>query len=506
MGDQNTVLSEADARHLLRRTGFGALRSEVADIVALSPSDKTRGAVVDGLLDFKPKAFKPGGKDLGSSHNKWVKFMTKGKLQLEEKLVLFWHDHFATAFSKVQDAKLMASEIQLLHKNCKGNFKSFVKQMNKNAAMMEYLDTVRNVSDVNDLSIVPNENYGRELQELFTLGVLDSAGNPNYAQTDVVQIARAFTGWDYDRSGKAFLRDYAHDHEANFPSRGVKEIYGTHGNFAGAQNFGSLSAGGEGEAEIDTVIDIIFQHRDTNLKNTVARRTARRLIEYFAHPDPTLSFIDDVVLASHFDLNFEISGLLRAIFVHDDFYLTGAPVPWGVAAAASVKWPIDYVVSTLRLFGMKLKGGDQFVDGDSTTGGFTTALEHLTSMGQILLDPPSVFGWDWEANWLSSATLLARYNFAVELTSSRGGGKSAFRPDKFGFALSLSSPTLIVDEAAEILGVKDHLTTGEHDALVDYLTDGGLNLSLDLNDYDTRNIKLHGLFALLLQSPAYQLH
>ena len=500
MGGESTVLSEADVRHLLRRTGFGATRDEVADIVALAPAEKTRGVIVDKLIDFKPKAFKPGGKDFASSHNKWIKFMVKGKLQLEEKLVLFWHDHFATGFSKVLDTKLMASQIQLIHKNCKGNFKSFVKEMNKNAAMMEWLDTVRNLSDI------PNENYARELQELFTLGVLDSAGNPNYEQADIVQIARAFTGWDYDHSGHAFLRDYAHDFEEDFPERGPKEIYATRGQFGSAQNFGSGSAGGEGEAEIDTVIDIIFQHRDTNMKNTVARRTARRLCEYFAHANPSLSFIDDVVSNSQFDTNFEISGLLREIFVHDDFYLTGAPVPWGVAAASSVKWPIDYFVSTLRIFSMKLKGGDQFVDGDSSTEGFTTALQHLTNMGQILLDPPSVFGWDWETNWLSSATLLARYNFAVELTSSRGGGKSAFRPDKFGFDLALTSPSAIVDEASAILGIKDHLTGAEKTALADYLSDNGMNPSLDLNDYETRNVKLHGLFALLLQSPAYQLH
>ena len=491
MGDENTILNEDGARHLLRRTGFGALRDEVANFTGM-----TRGAAADLLLGFKPKAFKPGGKNLSSSHNKWVKNLLSTKFPLQSKLVLFWHDHFATGFAKVLDTKLMASQIQLLHKECKGNFKNLVKLVNKNPAMMEYLDTVRNYNDI------PNENYARELQELFTLGVLDSAGNPNYTQADIVQIARAFTGWDYDRGGHALLRNYAHDFEEDFPERGPKEIYATRGNFSGAQNFGTGSAAGEGEAEIDTVVDIIFQHRDTDMKNTVARRTARRLCEYFAHPNPSLAFIDAVVADSGFDTNFEISSLVRAILVHDDFYLSGAAVPWGVAAAASVKWPIDYVVSTLRMLGMKLKSGEQYVDG----GSFTGAFDHLTSMGQTLLDPPSVFGWEWETNWLSSATLLARYTFAVDVTRSRGGGKSAFRPDKF-FNLSLTDASAIVDEAAEILGIKGHLTTAEHDALVDYLTDGGpASTPLDLNDYDTRNEKLHGLFALMLQSPAYQLH
>jgi uncharacterized protein (DUF1800 family) len=491
MGDENTLLDEAAARHLLRRTGFGALRDEVQEVL---DKGETRGAAADRLLDFKPKAFKPAGKLFADMHRKWVKYLLKAKFPLQEKLVLFWHDHFATAFAKVNDTKLMASQIQLLHRECKGNFKNLVKLMNKNAALMEFLDTVRNFKDI------PNENYARELQELFTLGVKDSAGNPNYDQVDIVQIARAFTGWSYLHGTAAFF-DYHHDFEAEFPARGAKEIYGGRGNFSGPQNFGSGSAAGEGEPEIDTIIDIIFQHRDTDLKNTVARRTARRLCEYFAHPDPSLAFIDDVVAASGFDVNFEISGLLRAILVHDDFYLSGAPVPWGSAVTVSVKWPIDYLVGTLRMFGMKLKGGEQFVDG----GSFTTALGHLTNMGQVLFDPPSVFGWGWETEWICSGTLLARYNFAVDVTSARGTGKTAFRPDTF-FNLALTDPDAIVDEAASIIGIKDHLTNAEHAMLVDYLTSGGLVMSLDLGDYDTRNIKLHGLFALLLQSPAYQLH
>ncbi len=130
--------------------------------------------------------------------------MTKTRLQLQEKLVLFWHDHFATSYAKVEDIDLMRNQNRLLRLNCKGDFSVLVKAINKDAAMMEFLDTVRNRKR-NE----PNENYARELQELFTLGVKDlpARADANYEQEDIVQIARAFTGWGYDGKGVAELHD-----------------------------------------------------------------------------------------------------------------------------------------------------------------------------------------------------------------------------------------------------------------------------------------------------------
>src|SRR6185295_14079081 len=260
-------------------------------------------------------------------HNKWVKYMIKTRTPLQEKLVLFWHDHFATSNAKVDNPKSMAFQNQLLRRYAAGNFKDFVKAMNRNAAMMEFLDTVRNHKDI------PNENYGRELQELFTLGVKDSAGHPNYTQEDIVQIARAFTGWDYEyNTGASFLNDYDHDwafttadHDAEFPERGAKVIYKSTGGFGSGGRSYAPTAADEGSQEIDAIIDVIFQHTDTDAKNTVARRTARRLLEYFAHADPDLTVIDAVVRTSQFATTWNIAALVRAILCHDEFYATGAP-------------------------------------------------------------------------------------------------------------------------------------------------------------------------------------
>ena len=459
----------------------------------------TRGAAADRLLKFNPKKFQPGGsgKDpsMRESHDKWISFMIASKFPLQEKLVLFWHDHFATSNAKVNNVRLMAQQNLLLRLFCKGNFRDFVKAINKNPAMMEFLDTVRNRRRE------PNENYARELMELFTLGVVDTAGNPNYLQEDIVQIARAFSGWRYDEDKLVpFLREESHDFMNDFPERGPKVIFKSRGGFGpGGRSF---AMNGEGAAEIDTVIDTLFAHTDSDGKNTVARRTARRLLEYFAHAEPDSAVVDAVVTAAGFATNWNIHTLVRAILVHDAFYETAVPPPFGPTTKKSVKWPVDYVISTLRLLAITPKAPR---DQDLRIPDGGAIRDILTDMGQRLFEPPSVFGWDWEQKWISSATLLARFAFARDVVSARVKGKTGFHPEKL-IDVRLTAPMAIVDAVTNLLGVTDQLTSAERDVLLDYLTDNGASPTINLFDEGIRNTKLHGLFALVLESPAYQLH
>lgn len=498
MGNQNTVLSTNDLRHVMRRTGFGAPPKDLLLLQRLVPPNPTRGQVADYLLNYKPKFFKPGGADTEAAHSKWIKFLLTAKSPLQAKLALFWHDHFSVNNTKVLDIKLMSYYVRLLHEQPTGNLKTFVKAMNKNGAMMDFLDTTVN------RKAIPNENYGRELCELFSLGVFDLAGNANYTQDDIVQIARAFTGWRYTGSkADAYLNEDQHDYTDEFPERGPKVIFKTTGGFGpGGRNF---AVNGEGEPEIDAVVDIIFDHRDSDGKNTVARRTTRRLLEFYCHgdyanPGPAeITVIDQLITTSHFDVTFDLKALCRAIFTHDVFFETASPAPIGPTTKKSIKWPIDLFVTTLKLTGMKLKGKEQYIPGVS----YRSAFDHMTDMGQVLLEPPTVFGWDWESAWISSTTLLARYNFARDIVSSRGSGK--FRPEKL-VDIGLTDPGDIVDAVAAALGVVDQLSAADKTVLENYLTDNGLNPTVDLDDYDVRNAKLHGLFALVMESPAYQLH
>lgn len=494
----STPLTPSDARHLLRRTGFGA---KLPDVEALLDKFPTRGEAADSLINFKTSKFKPGGRFIDNVHNKWVKYMIKTRLQLQEKLVLFWHDHFATSFEKVEEADRMSKQNRLLRTFCKGHFRDFVKAINKDPAMMKFLDTSRNHKEQ------PNENYARELLELFTMGVKDPSGSANYDQADIVQIARAFTGWDYDRD-LAELNEDDHDkgdgEEDWNPPRGPKVIFKNRGAFNNPTGQ-DYSNGSDYAGEIDRVIDIIFQHRygaPGSERSTVADNVAHRLITYFAHPDPDPTFVHDVVDQSGFASSWDIAALLKAMFVHDDFYLSAGPPAAGVKK--SVKWPIDYVVGTLRMLNMKLKSGDQYVNGGSEQD----IRGQLTNMGQILFEPPSVFGWEWEAAWLSSSTLLARYGFARDITGARGEGRTAFRPERL-LELTMTDPGDIVDAVTALLGVDDYFNAGsaERTALIDYLTDGaGAGASVDLGDEVVRASKLNGLVATVLQSPVYQLH
>lgn len=499
---EGQTLGTERARQLLRRTGFGARPAEVAVYASLEA-----GVAVDRLLDFKPSRFKPSGSGSGGrvkQHNAWIKYLVgqKPPEALREKLVLFWHDHFATAISKVVDAKLMGVQNQTLRQHCAGDMKALVKAMHVDPAMLQWLDTVRN------LKAIPNENYAREFLELFTLGVVDLSGNANYVQDDVVQIARAFTGHSYGGRRQLHTFDLGqHDTTTEFPMRGPKAIFQSTGGFGAAgRDYLTYPTAldeldpAQAQHEIDQVTDIVFEHRDVDGENTVARRTAARLLEFFAHggfaqPSPALiAVIDDVLARSGFGQgaspSWSIAGLVREILLDDEFYAS-----LGDAAKKSVKWPVDFYAATVRLLQLKLLGRDARVAGQF----HRSCHEQLADMGQTVFDPPSVFGWEWEAGWVGSKTLLARYAFAVDAITARSVG--GLDPGKL-IDLGLSDPGQIVDAVTELLGVGSDLSAAERDVLVSYLGTG----PLDLADDQTRNEKLHGLIGLVLQSPAYQLH
>ena len=507
MGDETTALDRRSARHLLRRTGVGASERVVEGWLR---SGYSRGRAADELVGFTPGGFKPGGRGLSDLHNNWIKYMVKARSGLNEKLVLFWHDHFATSYGKVGDPKLVGRQNQFLRKKCRGSMVDLVKGINLDPAMMQFLDTVRNTK------VDPNENYGREMLELFTLGVVDLDGNRNYSdQKDPFAIARAFSGWTYERtSGNPLFRDSRHDTLAEFAARGPKALFAaddTHPD--GYGGFGAAGASfadaGEGAQEVDRVTEIVFRHRDSRGVPTVAARTARRLLEFFVHgayrsadgvdhggfadpePDsPARATIDAVLGRSGFATNWDIGSLVREILVDDAFYAS-----LDDPARKSVKWPIDLVVATLRTLGVKLIGRDAKVPGVGNRSVYT----HLSNMGQVALNPPSVFGWEWETNWVGSQALLARFFFARDVYTARESG--GMRPDKL-VSLALTDPGDVVDAVTEVLGVRDDMLASERAALVAYLGAGPLNLA----DPVTVDKKLRGLFGLVLQSPHHQLH
>jgi len=416
---------------------------------------------------------------------------------LQEKLVLFWHDHFATSNASVGDPRLMSAQNRTLRYHARGNMRSLVKDIGRDIAMLEFLNTQQNHKSQ------PNENYARELLELFTLGVHDFGGNENYRQGDIVQIARAFSGWRrFPAKYKVYFDPTQHDFEVEFPERGPKVVFTETGGFGPAgRAFDDL---GEGKDEIDRVVDVIFDHTDSEGQNTVARRTTARLLEYFAHgefADPAIArpVVDAILAESGFDGSFEITPLLRALFVNDAFYETLGMPPYGPISKRSVKWPVDLVVGTVRMLDIQTKK-------NNVAGGAQRAVrEHVARMGQSLMEPPSVFGWDWENAWINSGGMLARFSFARDVGMARSGGNSfQLRTDQL-VPLDLTDPAEIVDAAADVLGIGAELSVAEKNAFATYLTSEG-GPPLDLSDEGFRQRKLNGLFCLLLQSPAYQVH
>ncbi len=495
MGDPNATLTEDQARHFLRRTGFGATQRDIDRIVN---TGETRGQAADRVLGFKPSKFRPRNKSIELAHNKWVKYMVRTKLQLQEKLVLFWHDHFATSNDVVGDAQQMAVQNQLFRVQGKGDFRVMMNAVNRDPAMMDFLDTIRNRKEN------PNENYSREIQELFCFGVFDLDGQPNYTQDDIVQIARAFTGWRVSKKDEAYFDGNRHDKGTGdpgdpYPERGPKVIFKNNSAFGpGGFDFGA-AAGTNYETEIDHVMTAVFAHQDSAGRNTVAHWIAYRLITFFADPNPSTAYVVAMVSQSNFHNTFMVSDLLREIFISEEFYAAVSD-----PSKLMVKWPIDYVVSTLRLAEMKLKSRYQYING----GSYDEIRDELTNMGQRLFEPPSVFGWDWEGAWMSSSTMLARFGFARDVIAARGSGRTTFRPEKlFDFAESPGvDPNTVVDEVAALFGVSSSFAAGSNAraALIDYLTDGGGG-TVDFSVYETRDMKLRGLIALVLQSPGYML-
>jgi uncharacterized protein (DUF1800 family) len=316
MGDVNSVLTEPEVRHLMRRAGFGATAK---DVHKLAKRNLTRGKLADMLLKWKAKPLKDS-EDINEVYDRWLELMLKTKTPLLEKLVLFWHDHFATNISTVENAEQMAAQNALLRTMAKGDFRAFLKRINKDPAMMDFLDTLRNRRKT------PNENYARELMELFTLGVVDEAGMPNYAQEDIVQIARAFTGWRLDDNGNAVFREGSHDFNVDFPERGPKVVFKDRPGFG--PNGIDLAANGEGAVEIDRVIDVLLIHVDSEGHSTVGRRITRRLFEYLASASPTTELVDELLATSGFATSWNIGALVKTILCHDAFYAGTATPPF----------------------------------------------------------------------------------------------------------------------------------------------------------------------------------
>jgi len=444
------TLDYEQAAHFYRRAGFGASPSEIQALVGLDA-----GTAADRFLGFRVSGARTNGADSEVAARSWLKRMLK-KPPLQEKMTLFWHGHFATSIDKVDDIKLMNVQNGLFRLYATGNFKSLVRAVTKDPAMLVFLDGQDNEAGN------PNENYARELMELFTLGIKDDAGAGNYSQSDVHQLARALTGYVIDHTHGVLDPD-RHDDGAD------KTFMGVTGNL-----------GVEGVPPADDVIEIIFSHLDTRApaKPRVARFLARKLARFFGPAQPSDALVDamaDAFVAS----GWEIAPMLRTLFTADEFY---APA----SMAGTVKSPVEFVLQPLRMLSAKAALRDV---------PFT-----LESMGQALFTPPNVAGWPGGLTWVSAGTLLARYGWARDVGAGRGG---RLRFDPTPLVAGAATTADIVANALTLLGplnppdsVKNRLNA--------YLNDPTPPAAL--TDGQFVDEKVRGLVALVLELPHFQVH
>ena len=404
--------TRSNIAHLLRRAGFGATAAEL-DLAVQHGYQATVEALLSGLHDpdttgdrisvptFTSPYVAPGQRptdpaarmafdrqrrqvqdqEYQALQQWWLNRMIATSTPLREKLTLLWHNHFATGFTKVRNAGFMYRQNQLLRTMGGGNFETLTQALAHDAAMMYWLDTETNVAGH------PNENFARELMELFTLGI------GNYTETDVQQAARTFTGWSLaPQTGDFVFRAQRHDN-------GTKTLLGQSGNFNGT----------------DTVR--IVTHHPASAQWVVAK-----LWSHLAYPVATG---DPIVgqLAPAYARDLDVTALLRAIFAHPEFL---SPT----ARGSLVKMPIEYMVGICRAFGLnadlqpsdaapgataaaagKAKGG-----GDAR-GAPASVRAILIRLAQEPFNPPSVGGWPQNEYWLNTATSLTRLQVGMSLAA-----------------------------------------------------------------------------------------
>ncbi len=349
----------SSAAHLYRRAGFAvdlasideALHRSPAEVVGELVENTRESTEFHSTADALAEATLAGGEPEKLSAA-WVYRLLYTPDQLLEKTTLFWHGHFATGAEKVKDARMMWDQNRLLREHALGDFGDLVHKISQDPAMLIYLDSAIN------RKAHPNENFARELMELFCLG------EGNYGESDVLELARCFTGWEI--KNKKFRRNrYQHDFEE-------KTVLGQRGSF-------------DGEDGVRIVLE----------QPAVARFIARKLYRFFVsdEPNPTDAMLQPLAdVFHHSDL--QVAPVVQRILGSNAFFSSHC-------VGRKIKSPVELVIGMLR--SLRATTNTQLV------------ASGLMSIGQGLFYPPNVKGWDGGRAWINSSTLLGRANLVADI-------------------------------------------------------------------------------------------
>jgi len=355
----------ARASHLLRRVSFGAPWSELQRALADGPAKTVDRLLAGGDAKTRAAFYREAAttadsltSDVDNLPGWWLYVMLHTPHPVLEKVTLFWHGHFATSAAKVDKAPLMLAQNQLFRQHALSPFAPLVSGIAKDPAMLLWLDSATNKK------FKPNENFAREVMELFCLGL------GNYTERDIKEAARAFTGWEV-RHGKFHFNPHQHD-------EGQKTVLGKTGNWNG-----------------EDVLRILLEQPAAG--RFLAGKMYRYLVSETAAPPARLL---EPLAAGYREHNYDTAWLVRTIASSNLFYSAHA-------MSQRVKGPVEMAVSLVRSF-----------EGTANTPELAADLRKL---GQGVFYPPNVKGWDGGAEWINSATLLSRVNLVWALASGRSG-------------------------------------------------------------------------------------
>ncbi|MCX8533150.1 DUF1800 domain-containing protein [Chryseobacterium luquanense] len=365
--------------------------------------------------------------------------ITKSEDQLREKMAFFWHGHFAT---RVNNPKFNQQLLNVIRKNALGNFKELLFEVSKSPAMLNFLNNQQNKKDH------PNENFAREVMELFTMG------RGNYTETDIKELARAFTGWGYNKEGEFIDRPKQHD-------TGTKTFLGKTGNFTG-----------------DDVLNIILEQK------TTAKFITTKIYKFFVNEIPDQSHINKLS-EEFYASNYDIKKLMESIFSSSWFYDKKN-------VGNKIKSPTELIAGMIRILPMQIGNPENI-----------TVYQKL--LGQMLLFPPNVAGWPSGKSWIDSSTLMLRLQIPQIWSGLRPMEYSAKEDDDMDMGMksrealikSFKNPNITIDWLAVEKTFKnknpeDYLI--QNTELIDMKT---------VNQFSDQSLKMN--IINLMSTPEYQL-
>jgi uncharacterized protein (DUF1800 family) len=438
------------AIHILSRTLFGFTQEDIDFALSISLDE----FVDNYLLADKPNPQAPFWVNDSSSDNStertreltywWYNHMLTQGYSFREKMVLFWHNHFVSEVDKVNLPQRMYWQNKLFREYAFGNIRELTKKITIDPAMLIYLDGNKNRKGA------PNENFGRELMELFTMGI------GNYTETDIQEAARALTGWRVEGVTSYFT-------ESRF-DEGDKTILGETGNFG-----------------YEDVVDIIFR------QDVTARYFCRQLYKEFIYIVPDENFVNElsnILRQNDYELKPVLSALLKSSYFHAE-----------EIRGSKIKNPVEFVVQAMKQFNI-------------STPDYSYLRQVAEQLEQRLFDPPNVSGWDGDKRWINTNTLPARHTFTDSVAEGEkpNGSDLTFEVNLVDYARTFPSAERAEDFIEDVsrIFIQFPLSDKRKTYLLDTLLDGAEVYDWSTYDPQAEN-RLRLFFKALFRLSEYQL-